>query len=319
MAPKKDLSNKNNKKSSQKKDVEKVANNTVSRRVKKNEQYYEKIDLGLTFTKQQKFNFDNNNYEDEMDTSFVDKSKRKKKEPQVIVQKSKYAILTNFIFISIIFLLVGYILYHFITFDHKEVKIVTKIKTEKEEIVPENILFLGDSITYFYKLEDYFPDTNVVNSGIGGNVTDNILENMKDRVYQYNPSKVFLLIGTNDLNKGASIDKIVSNIEEIIRKIQANRPYCEIYLESIYPINKTDNDKVDMDMVNKRNNQDIKEINNRLEDFCNKNKITFINMYKELQDDEENLKLEYTNDGLHLSDLGYEIVTKKIKEYLNKR
>lgn len=313
MAPKKDLGNK---KSTKKEEKVKVDSNTVSRRVKKNEQYYEKIDLGLTFTKQQKFNFDNNNYEDDMDTSFVDKPKRNKKEPQVIVKKSKKLMVTNLILIGIIFSLFGYILYHFTSFNHKKVKTVTKIKVEKEEVVPENILFLGDSITYFYKLENYFPGMNVVNSGIGGNVTSNILEDMKDRVYQYNPSKVFLLIGTNDLNKGLGVDKIVNNIEEIIKEIQANRPYCEVYLESIYPINKTDDDKVDMDMVNKRNNQDIKEINNRLKDFCNKNKVTFIDMYKELQDDEENLKLEYTNDGLHLSDLGYEVVTKKIKEYL---
>ncbi len=316
MAPKKDLSNK---KSTKEKEGVKADNNTVARRVKKNEQYYEKIDLGLTFTKQQKFNFDNNNYEDEMDTSFIDKPKRKKKEPKVIVKKPKYLVFTYFIFISIIFILGSYIIYHFISFDHKKVKIVTKIKVEKEEVVPENILFLGDSITYFYKLEKYFPDMNVVNSGIGGNVTDNILADMQNRVYQYNPSKVFLLIGTNDLNKGASIDKIVNNIEEIIKEIQTNRPYCEIYLESIYPINKTDDDKVDMDMVNKRDNQDIKEINSRLRSFCDENKITFIDMYKELQDESENLKLEYTNDGLHLSDEGYEIVTKKIKEYLSKR
>ena len=37
-------------------------------------------------------------------------------------------------------------------------------------------------------------------------------------------------------------------------------------------------------------------------------------MYKELSDDDGNLKLEYTREGLHMSDEGYEVITKKLNK-----
>ena len=75
--------------------------------------------------------------------------------------------------------------------------------TNPYEVVYEsddNFLFLGDSITDFYPLEEYYDNLPVVNSGISGNKTTDILNDMETRVYQYNPTKVFLLIGTNDLD-----------------------------------------------------------------------------------------------------------------------
>ena len=42
---------------------------------------------------------------------------------------------------------------------------------------------------------------------------------MKERVYQYNPSDIFLLIGTNDINNGDTPDVIIENIQEIINII----------------------------------------------------------------------------------------------------
>ena len=39
-------------------------------------------------------------------------------------------------------------------------------------------------------------------------------------------------------------------------------------------------------------------------------------MYDELVDKNGNLKLEYTKEGLHMSDDGYKIITKKLKKYV---
>ena len=69
-------------------------------------------------------------------------------------------------------------------------------------------------------------------------------------------------------------------------------------------------------MVGDRNNKKIKELNKRLKDYCKENGIVYINLYETLADSEGNIKLEYTKEGLHLSDKGYEAVTKIIKSYL---
>ncbi len=241
--------------------------------------------------------------EDEMDMSFLSSKNNNIKEKT----NSK-----TLIAIIVIICLLTFIIYHYTTFNHHKVKVVTKIK--EVEKVPANYLFLGDSITDFYDLDKYYNDLPVVNSGISGNTTDDILNDMKKRAYQYNPSKVFLLIGTNDLIHNKSNEEIVEKVEKIIEEIKENRSKAEIYLQSIYPVNY----KLSPNMVKNRKNDDIKEINEKLEDYCEDNDITYIDMYDLLKDKDDNFSSEYTKDGLHPNDDGYEVITKELKKYLDK-
>ena len=97
---------------------------------------------------------------------------------------------------------------------------------------------MGDSITNYYDIQNVFSDFNVVNSGINGNKTDDIINDMYDRVYRYNPSKVILLIGINNfLYSNDEIEKVVNDIEQLSKKIEEKSPNCKIYIESIYPVN----------------------------------------------------------------------------------
>lgn len=241
--------------------------------------------------------------EDEMDMSFLSSKNNNIKEKT----NSK-----TLIAIIIIICLLTFIIYHYTTFNHHKVKVVTKIK--EVEKVPANYLFLGDSITDFYDLDKYYNELPIVNSGISGNTTDDILNDMKKRAYQYNPSKVFLLIGTNDLIHNKSNEEIVEKVEKIIEEIKENRSKAEIYLQSIYPVNY----KLSPYMVKSRKNDDIKEINEKLEDYCEDNDITYIDMYDLLKDEDDNFNSKYTKDGLHPNDDGYEVITKELKKYLDK-
>lgn len=190
-------------------------------------------------------------------------------------------------------------------------KIVTK-KVEKEvQVVPDNYLFLGDSLTDYFDLETYFPGQPVVNSGIASNTTDQILASMKTRVYDYNPSKIFLLIGTNDLRDGKSQEAVVQNVEKIIEEIQTNRKQAEIFVESLYPVNGSVSSAVGV-----RSNEAIQNINAQLEKYCKKKNLTYIDMYSKLQDEQGNLQTQYTVDGLHLNDEGYQIVAGVLQEYM---
>ena len=198
----------------------------LSTRVKRYQKFYDnstnknieekKGDNNLSITKQQKFNFENTSIEDEMDTSFTDENKKKKvsnKKENVSVKIEEIPIKREYIqkhedyftittlFLTVVIVFMGvFLIYHFGTFDHDKVKVVTKVK--KVAVVPENIVFLGDSITNFYDLDKFYKNKNVVNSGVNGNMTTDILDDLKTRVYRYNPSHVILLIGTNDLADG---------------------------------------------------------------------------------------------------------------------
>ena len=221
-----------------------------------------------------------------------------------------YNSLTKLLFFIIIIML-GFLIFHFVSFDHNKLKIKT-IKTVKDRyIIPENIVFLGDSITELYDLDKYYADNSVVNSGESGNVCDDILSDMYNRVYKYNPSKVFLLIGINQLPDDEN-DKIVEGIQKIIDEIHRNRPITKIYVESIYPVN------IDFSKKNVKNkdNSRIVDINKKIKTKVKDiDYVEYINVYDKLID-EDKLNKEYTEDGLHLNDKGYEIVTDVLKKYI---
>ena len=186
-------------------------------------------------------------------------------------------------------------------------------KLERYTYNKESIVFLGDSITSRCDLNKYFSNYNVYNSGIAGNMTKDILDNMENRVFVYNPTKVFILIGTNDLvYSGLDNDGIKNNIEEIINKIYEKNSNTKIYLESIYPVNNL----INKEIVETRTNENIKDLNNKIEKICN-NKCTYINMYDNLTDKNGNMKRIYTVDGLHLNKIGYKVVASKLTKYLN--
>lgn len=297
---------------------------------------YEKLkdnydDLDLSKTQQQQLIFDDVDLDAtiNLDTSFMDKKDKKKvkkivdevvpvpKVDDVYEEKNKSTLIIVLLTIACLFF-ISFIAYHYLFFDHSEkVKVVTKKEEVVEKVVDNNYLFLGDSITEQYDLKEYYEDYPVVNSGVSGDFTSSIVENMKKRVYDYNPSKVFLLIGINDLRNGKDVSEIVSNTKEIIELIKENRPYSEIYLESIYPINKTDDDKISDSVRDiEFDNEKIIEVNDLLKDLAKDEKITYVDLYNKLIDDDGNLNISYTKDGLHISSEGYECITKELMKYI---
>ena len=186
-----------------------------------------------------------------------------------------------------------------------------KIKTKEVIKIDDNNIFLGDDLTSGYDLSNYF-DTYVVNSGIDDDTTSDILDDLENRIYIYNPSKVFINIGINDLLNTKTINDIITNYKEIITSIKENRPYAEIYIESIYPVNKDIPSSI---VPNKFDTSLIIDLNKELENLAKENEVKYINIYNLLVKG-ESLNTNYTEDGLHLNDNGYKIVTKVIKKYI---
>lgn len=266
---------------------------------------------------QQKFNFESNSFDEEDTRTYKIKKRqnaiRSEREKELIILKNKYkkksSILSFTCFVFLFSCIMVILMFVFI----KPKEVIKEVN-----VMDENIVFLGDSITERYDLDEYYSKYHVVNSGMSGDATEDILNNLETRVYIYNPTKVFLLIGTNDIEREKSVEYIYNNITKIITKIKKNRPKAKIYLESIYPINNGDDEKINMETVDIRENDKINKINNKLKNYCKEHNITFININKVLLDEDNMLNLEYTLDGLHISDKGYSEITKKILPYLDK-
>lgn len=220
------------------------------------------------------------------------------------------------IVISIIILIVTLAIIIKIDNKNPEVKLVEKVKVEKQKTYDEirkedNIVFLGDSIMDWYPIEEIYGDLPIIKSGIAGYETDDILSRMDEMVYRYNPTKVFLLIGTNDLKRDEDKTKETANkIIEILNNIKTKRPMTKLYYQSIYPVNRN------LSAAEERYNDEIKDVNRIVKEYCDKNNVTYINMFDELTDDKGNFKESLTRDGLHPNDLGYARISQVLLRYI---
>lgn len=176
-------------------------------------------------------------------------------------------------------------------------------------------VFFGDSLTEFYDTDSVFPSFASYNRGISGDTTDGMLSRLDSNLLALEPSRIVFLGGANDLNHGLSPDEIVSNIKEILSKIKTSLPECEVYVETLYPVNP-DTRPVYLNSVADRKNEDILKINAALIPLCEEMGVTLINVHDSLTDADGKLREELTMDGLHVNKDGYSIVTNILSEYL---
>ena len=231
--------------------------------------------------------------------------KQKKNYKKIISKKNKIINLLLFLMILSIFT-------NIYLFSKKNKTITKNIYKYR---LDENIVFFGDSLTYRYDLNKYF-EKKIINSWINANISIDLVNRIEDDVYRYNPSKVVILIGINDLNRNHSEKELLSNTKKIIKGIKKNRRFSEIYVQSLYPVNHNKMDDIDYDFSRDFDNEDIINYNKKLKNLCKKEKVTYINMFDILKDDDNNLKEEYTVDGLHLSDEGYQAISKVLSKYI---
>lgn len=172
------------------------------------------------------------------------------------------------------------------------------------------IVFLGDSITQAFNVYEYFNDYLVYNRGIGGDDSVGVFTRLDESVYDLKPSKLFLLLGTNDLThfKEDTGTQIGLRLKYLIETIQKNCPETEIFVQSVYPVNM-DTPKRTCEF---RSNEMIDDINNVLKAV---ESITYIDMHPVLAVDGL-LNEGYTLDGLHFNDEGYEVVRNELIKYL---
>ena len=166
-----------------------------------------------------------------------------------------------------------------------------------------DVVFLGDSLTEYYDVDKYYPEFNVLNRGIGGDTSFGVEKRLKESVYDANPKVTAMLIGANNQNS------LMDNYEKILQSFKQNAPDMKVVLLSL----------TSMTDYWGEFNQKAKENNVKIKEYANTYGYEFVNLYDPLLDENTGeLKSEYTIDGGHLTDKGYEIVTNQIKPVLHK-
>jgi lysophospholipase L1-like esterase len=180
------------------------------------------------------------------------------------------------------------------------------------------IVFVGDSITDLYKLDSYYADLDLAsyNRGIGGDTTQGVIDRLNVSIFDIMPSKIVLMIGTNDVNGNVQNEKILSNYRIIFDEIKKNQPTVDVFVMSIIPQNKDIEKAAGIDVT--KNNKTIKYLNSEIKNLCGEYGYSFLEIYDLLLDEEGYLDKEYSDDGLHLNAAGFEIWTEVLKPYLMK-
>ena len=186
------------------------------------------------------------------------------------------------------------------------------------------IVFAGSSLMEMFPIEQFVAEDNlpvvVYNRGIGGDVTDGLLERMDESIFDLEPKKVSINIGTNDISRPEyKRERLMSQYRKILMQIQARLPETKIYVMSYYPVNRelpgADPEAVKA-QFGARTNAELKEVNAEVEKMAEELGCTYINVFDCLLDEKGNLKAEYTIEGMHMYANGYAVVLEKLMPYL---
>jgi len=173
---------------------------------------------------------------------------------------------------------------------------------KKQPIVKGKVIMLGNSITEGGNWKKLLKDSTVINRGISGDVTFGVINRLDD-IIKRQPSKVFLLIGINDLSRKTPDEVILENLFSIVSKIRSGSPSTEIFVQSILPTNETFKNF----MPNfKGKASSILTINTQLQRYADKMKFTYVDLYSKFLDANGLMDAKYATDGLHLNELGYQ-------------
>ncbi len=182
------------------------------------------------------------------------------------------------------------------TFYHQRASLFEELPTSDNDII-----LLGNSITNGGEWSELFGNPNIKNRGISGDICLGVYDRLST-ITDGQPAAIFLLIGINDISRGAAPDSIVAGIGKIVDKIKTESPNTDIYVQSVLPLNE------DFGMFggHTKHWKEIKPMNKKLEALAKDMQVEFIDLYSGfVEPGTDKLNPLYTNDGLHLLGKGY--------------
>lgn len=181
------------------------------------------------------------------------------------------------------------------------------------------ILMLGDSLVDYFPIEQLYHGTaKIVNRGVEGLTTFDLITILQCYNLPIIPDKIFLLIGINDFMPEQP-DRIEEQIAKRILKIAAmlseKVPQAQIYIQSLYPIHTSYHPKILFEWLEGKSNEQIQKVNKILAQQCKEKGYIFLNLYPCLLDENSELKIDFTVEGIHINEVAYETVLKNIEPY----
>lgn len=179
---------------------------------------------------------------------------------------------------------------------------------KKTPVEPGGVLFLGSSSIRMWKLEQSFPKKRYLNRGFGGSEISDSNYFFDRLVKPYMPSKIVFYAGDNDISKKKSPEVVLADFKTFAKKTKRILPNTKIIFVAIKPSLSR------WKLVGK-----MRKANQLIADFANENpNVVFADIDTPMiGKDKRPMKELFVEDGLHLSDKGYEIWTSVVSALLN--
>ena len=130
------------------------------------------------------------------------------------------------------------------------------------------------------------------------------------------PSKVFINIGTNDLSwSSIPISQVIDNYSKILDEIE-KVPNVKIYLMAYYPVNYEAAAPEMKECLKIRTNEKIAAANAEVKKLAERHGQRYIDINRNLKDEQGRLKAEYTIEGMHIKEEGYRAIYDDIMKYV---
>lgn len=172
-----------------------------------------------------------------------------------------------------------------------------------------SIVFTGSSSVRMWKnLPASFPDHQILNTGFGGSQASDLLYHLNALVLKYNPDKVFIYEGDNDINANKKPNQILQTTQQIIAKIKDKNPNVKILLISAKPSISRWNLKGKYKRLNRKFNRLAKK-----DPF-----LGFVDVWTPMLNGRKLKKDIFIADGLHMNQKGYDLWYTAMKNYVNK-
>ena len=183
------------------------------------------------------------------------------------------------------------------------------------------VLFAGSSLMEMFPVEQFAAEDNlpvtVYNRGVGGFITDELIENISVCILELAPAKLFINIGTNDLSdSGRPIEFVMSNYAKILETVRTQLPQTKIYLMAYYPVNYNTATEEMKPCLKIRSNEKITLANAEVKRLADRFGAKYIDVNAPLKDENGDLRAEFTLEGMHINEDGYRAVYPLVKPYI---
>ncbi len=201
---------------------------------------------------------------------------------------------------------------------------------KKQPVPAGRVVFLGDSITDFWNLPEYFPGKPYVNRGISGQTTPQMLVRMYPDVLDLKPGALVLLAGINDVSQNtgpSTAEMIQQNIMAMTELAQAHGMkviLCSLLPISDYPFLKQQGTPAPpgarprIRMSEGHPPADILKLNGWMKSYAAKVNATYADYFSAFVDERGWLKEPYSADGLHPNAEGYKVMTNVLADALRR-